>query len=284
MKASFTKRSHCPLPTFASKSTTVGLLFIGILLGIPVSSQAIYSPPANGLVSWWTGDGNGNDSANGHNGVVGSGVDFVPGINNQAFNFTQAGANAGTSRVYVPDDNAFKLTGSLSIAAWVKGDTHSWTILLRGDNRSGLDPYGFGFSPNGHLGFTVTAGPSSYTSLEVPTFLPDNVWMHVAATLDDATGDMRIYVNGVVSAETFTSDRPFADLDPGQEPSLGIGNVSGHFYNFPFVGQIDEVLLYSRALSQAEITALVPEPSTFAVAGLGGAALLTFRRRKIYLK
>ena len=45
-----------------------------------------------------------------------------------------------------------------------------------------------------------------------------NRWYHIAATLDDATGAMRIYTNGVLAAETNTSIRPFAYLSAGPMP------------------------------------------------------------------
>jgi hypothetical protein len=242
------------------------------------SAQAvIYTPPSDGLVAWWRGEGNGDDSANGHNGIVGSGVNFVPGISGQAFDFTLDGASSGTSRVHVPDDDAFKLTGSLSIAAWISGNTHSWAILQRGDYRPGLDPYTFSFSPSGYLAFGI-ASANDHTLLELPTLLPDNQWMHVAATLDDLTGSMRIYVNGALAAETFTSVRPLAELDPLHTPSVGVGN-SAAFHNFPFIGQIDEVLLYGRALSPSEIEALaIPEPSVLTLSALAGLAVARRRR------
>src|SRR5262245_44457483 len=131
-----------PASTF--KRATTFLVFAALLTSVPVRGVDVYNPPLNGLVGWWRGEGNGIDSANGHNGTVESGATFASGIYGKAFNFTQTGANNGTSRVYIPDDNAFKLTGSLTISAWVRGDVHSWCILQRGDYRAGLDPYTFG--------------------------------------------------------------------------------------------------------------------------------------------
>src|SRR2546425_1070113 len=72
---------------------------------------------------------------------------------------------------------------------------------------------------------------------------------------------MRVYINGVLVAEDFSSVRPFGALDPTRVPGIGIGNVQD-LYDFPFLGAIDEVVLYNRALSPAEVASLVPEPSS----------------------
>ena len=66
----------------------------------------------DGLVGWWRGDGNGNDSAGNHNGIL-VGMGFAEGVYNQAF------ATGNGRRVLIPDDLAFQLTNSLTTAAWV---------------------------------------------------------------------------------------------------------------------------------------------------------------------
>jgi hypothetical protein len=76
----------------------------------------------------------------------------------------------------------------------------------------------------------------------------------VAATLDDATGLMTLYVNGAVVGQTTTTVRPFGALDPMQQPGVGIGNSNAlSSYNVPFDGLIDELSVYNRALTAAEI-------------------------------
>ena len=79
-------------------------------------------------------------------------------------------------------------------------------------------------------------------------------FVHVAATLDDATGAMTLYENGAVVAQTTTTVRPFGALDPTQEPGVGIGNSNAlDNYNVPFNGLIDELSVYNRALTPSEV-------------------------------
>src|SRR5437764_1127405 len=44
-------------------------------------------------------------------------------------------------------------------------------------------------------------------------------------------------------------------LNPARTPGVGIGNRQS-LYDFPFLGDIDEVVLYSRVLSLAEVASL----------------------------
>ena len=76
-----------------------------------------------------------------------------------------------------------------------------------------------------------------------------NQWYHVAATLDGVSGTMSIYTNGTLAAQTVTAIRPFGTLIAGDSPGVGIGNLNDGGNNFPFIGDIDEISLYNRALT-----------------------------------
>ena len=80
---------------------------------------------------------------------------------------------------------------------------------------------------------------------------PVNVWTHVALTYDGAT--LRLYVNGVQVASQ-------AQAGSIQTPSTPLrigGNVP---YGEYFQGLIDEVRVYNRALSAAEIQSDMTSP------------------------
>jgi hypothetical protein len=231
-------------------------------LGIPLRGlcQTAYAPPTVGLVGWWRGDGNANDSSgNGHHGTLEGGMGFTAGLYGQAF------AAGSGKRVFVPDSPAFQLT-SLTMAAWVNPTAPGNVIFFRGDNRPGLDPYDVGMNESSCFGIVVANAANTPASLYAPTPLPFNTWTHVVATFDDSAGDLRVYLNGLLVAETNTSIKPFFDLEPSLTPGLGIGNVQDAF-DFPFQGAIEEVLLYSRAISPTEVQQLYqpacsPRPAT----------------------
>jgi len=66
-----------------------------------------------------------------------------------------------------------------------------------------------------------------------------------------------------------------------QAVALGVNNGKSTLYNISLVTSTDPTIQSLDSINfQAFTVSSVPEPSTFALAGLGAAALLIFRRRK----
>jgi hypothetical protein len=211
-------------------------------------------------VSWWPGDGNAVDIKNGNPGDPTGGTSFAPGVVGMAFSFD--GVDGG---VAVADAENLAITGSLTIEGWAlidsccaPGSFENGQILFRGDDRGSLDPYYLAARQDGTIRFHIEAANRARVDLEAP--IPSGRFVHVAATLNDSTGLMRLYLDGDVVAETMTSVRPFGPLDAQQVPGLGIGNIqepAQSRFNQPFDGLIDELSIYSRALSAEEINEIV---------------------------
>jgi len=216
-----------------------------------VSAQPNCAAPPSGLVGWWRAEGNANDSVAGNNGTM-QNVGFTAGQVGQAFAFDPQ--NFNPVRVSIPDQPAFKLTNSLTIEGWIRPRGDGYCIFFRGDNRTGLDPYVLSMLANNVLRFQIEDANNNVAFIDAP--LVYDQWWHVAATLDGSSGAMKLYVNGALISQINTAVRPMGDLDPTRDPALGIGNVGEHFNNFPFWGDIDEIALYSRALSPEEIQAI----------------------------
>jgi hypothetical protein len=210
-------------------------------------------PPTNcapaGLVAWWRADGDAADVSGAHNGELLYGTTFSPGVSGQAFSF-----DLSRARVSIPDHDAFKLTDSLSFEGWINVASYApGIIFIRGDNRGGLDPYHMSIQPSGRLHWGITTAENTFAFVQSPGAVPTGEWLHVAAVLDGATGNMGLYVNGSLVSQTNTTLRPLRDLDANSEPTLGIGNHGGTFHHFPYHGSVDDWALYSRALSAADI-------------------------------
>ena len=154
------------------------------------------------------------------------------------------------------------LTTGMTIEAWVNPAAMSgWeTVVLkeRGAAGTGLlsyalyahdgAPQGNGFA--GPAGYLRPAPANSTTDQGVRqashTAIPLNTWTHLATTYDGAS--QRFYINGVLVATRAQT----GSIAVGNQPlRIGGNNVSGEFFR----GIIDEVRVYNRALSAADITA-----------------------------
>ncbi len=188
--------------------------------------------------------------------------------------------NGINQRIFVSDQRSFALTKSLTIEAYIKRTgPQSWhgQILFRGDDRSALDPYYLAVSGNDLLFHVENAqGQQAHVSEPLPTL---NKWFHVAGTLNNGTGAMKLYIDGKEVDSITTTVRPFAQLDPSIRPGVGIGSLQGDFYCCQFFhGFIDELRLSDRALRPAQFlnapTFIAPPPPINAVTaiGVGGIA------------
>ena len=211
-------------------------------------------PAPSGLVGWWKGGGDASDSVGGNNGVLVNG-NYTDGMVGQAFAFDPENYPNGTySGVQIPDSPAYVLTNALTIEGWIHPRGNSFLIFWRGDNRIGFDPYYLSFDGNNYLHLTITAADNS--SDEVGVTVGYGSWIHVAATFDSVNGNLSIYTNGVLASQKGTLVRPFGQLIAEDHPGIGIGNLNDGQNSFCFYGDIDEIGLYSRALSSNEIAAI----------------------------
>jgi hypothetical protein len=148
----------------------------------------------------------------------------------------------------VPDSPDFQLT-SFTIAAWVNVSANSWEVFFRGDNRTEKDPYSLAMDNNGNIGIGIQSD-TAIDSVYAPISFHE--WHQVTATLDGETHQFSLYIDGALVGQKTTTVVPLLALDPSQVPGIGIGNVQDAF-DFPFLGSIDEVLLYDQALTSEEL-------------------------------
>ncbi|NVN91051.1 MAG: IPT/TIG domain-containing protein [Desulfuromonadales bacterium] len=199
-----------------------------------------------GLVSWWKGEGNALDAVSALNGTVSLYAGYYPGKIGQAFGFS------GNPAVYVtvPDNPKLNLgIHEFSLAVWVKAtDTGTWKRIITKRPASGASAwYSLGVSGNKAI-FEISAGVSITSSIPVA----DDTWHHIAVTRDPAGGSSRkyrLYIDGV---EDVTRDDSGLNLDNSGplEIAKWANEAPGGVI---FYGYIDEVQLYNRALTAAEV-------------------------------
>ena len=156
--------------------------------------------------------------------------------------------------VTVPDADSLDLTSGMTLEAWVRPTAigSGWrTVLLKeqpGDLIYALYAGDGAGRAATHIFTTADRGLSGTTAT------PLNAWTHLAATYDGAT--QRIYVNGVQAASRAQTG--------AMRVSTGALRIGGNniWSNEWFAGLIDELRVYNRALSAAEISADMTRPVT----------------------
>ena len=218
-----------------------------------VQAADCFAPPA-GLVAWWSAEDNAIDSVGANNGNLVN-VGFTNGVVGRAFQFDPENFPYGTySGVKLTDRPAYVLTNGLTVEGWLRERGPSYLLFFRGDGRPGLDPYSVSFNGNNEMYFHITDADGN--GADVHTEINYGEWIHFAAVFDGDTGLLSLYTNAVLAAQTTTTVRPFANLDPSQSPGVGIGNLNDGGNNFPFWGDLDEISLYNRALTTNEIAGI----------------------------
>ncbi len=204
------------------------------------------TPPTAGLVASYsfnagTGTTLADTSGNGNNGTISGATWSTSGKYGGALSFD--GVN---DLVTVADANSLDLTTGMTLEAWVfpaaLGGT--WrTALLK--EQPGQLVYGlYANADNSRPSAHVFVGGDRDT--RGTAILPINTWTHLAAAYDGAT--LRLYVNGVqASSQSIVG----SILTSTGALRIGGNNVWAEWFS----GRLDEVRVYNRALSAAEVQA-----------------------------
>jgi fibronectin type 3 domain-containing protein len=154
----------------------------------------------------------------------------------------------GTSHVVlIPNSASLNLSSGMTLEAWVYPTTSQtgWRAIIQRET----DAYVL-HSSSSFGAMRPTAGGTfsgAFDHLNVPSAIPVNAWSHLALTWDGST--IRLHVNGVEGAsKARTGTLQGTAAGAG---AVRIGNNVPYAENF--LGRIDEVRIYNRALSTTEI-------------------------------
>jgi hypothetical protein len=221
--------------------------------------------PPSGLLSWWQAEGNGNDSVNGNTAVLLNGTSFTNGEVGQGFSF-----DGVSDEIVVSNSPTINFgTNDFSIEGWIKAFPNSTafnlnTIIDKRFNQT----IGYEFtleSGSLHLRLSSTPGSDGTGGTEGPD-LRDGTFHHVAVsvTRSSSTGIV-FYVDG---AAVGAADPTSQQGSLSNSAVMVIGEHSAGLNTY-FDGVIDELSLYGRALSAAEIQ------SIFSAGSAGKCAVAT---------
>ena len=219
--------------------------------GVTVTDTIPMAVLDNSLVGHWTFDTTDisgttlyDRSGQGNNGVINSAMTPSPGKIGSALDFN-AVAN---SNVAIPDSNSLDIPNTLTISTWIKpvADVVGYALQpirkWTGTADANYVVYYFGTtSPyNRAIGVYGNRG-GTWNSLTGSYIASLGAWIHVGATYDSSTGG-KLYING-----TQVSNIPASG-------TLITNNIPLNLGAFP--GVLDDVRIYNRILTPAEMTTL----------------------------
>ncbi len=149
-----------------------------------------------------------------------------------------------------------------TVSLWLKpASAAAGDLISLSDKDTSGNILSLSYLPSQKIAFEVKQNNSSLVNCQSPGgSVPVGQWTHVILTVD--FGGNALYINGIqVSPGDYTygscsSDYFFDDVNNEDTFRIGSSNVGGFVYDTYFGGMIDDVHIYSRALSGAEIAVL----------------------------
>jgi hypothetical protein len=211
------------------------------------------------MIAYYPFNGNANDeSGNGNDGIV-SGATLTSdrfGNSNSAFNFD------GIDN-YINVESSNHPTGNVTItySAWI----YYTATMSVGQHVSVVDVGEAGdMYPNKRSAILLWKNTDNNDYITYSTqvndiaflnyIFPSNEWLHIVITKSDQI--VALYINGIFAEQ--------GSIDPGQNVenthiSIGYNGNFSHHNGECFKGNIDDVRIYNRVLSDSEIQALYNE-------------------------
>jgi len=260
-------------------------VFILITCFIFTSCTKKYDPLANGLILYYTFDGNVNDvSGNNNNGINYTSSNYVSGIRGQALDFN------GTSD-YIQLSDTINSENGLSFSFWIKSrgatgtenngviigkynmTTHLRCFLIysfgtyetRNDNRLSAAFYKYGSSSFYHDNvksyletgeLSVFPSDPSLWAIINPVRLQIGTWTHCVINVTATT--IEAWINGRLCTKKQREYLTYFD-SPDEPVYIGNNLSAGAGSNNHFNGIIDEFRIYNIGLTKEEIQILFNE-------------------------
>ncbi|MHC4323658.1 MAG: LamG domain-containing protein [Planctomycetota bacterium] len=211
------------------------------------------------LVLHYEFEGNANDSSGSGNHGEPNGVTFVAGNIGQAINLDGSNDYVAIRNLHYTSSGHTQV----SVCAWIRTSNPFNQTIVTFDRNSfwRLEISGDG-AEDGQVGWCVltSSGQADFGS---HTRVDDGQWHHVTGVFDN--GKLMIFIDGIQDNSTiagstfgtgitrygFVGTRSEADVFDGDQNSPA----------WPFAGSLDDIRIYERALSQAEIANLAGLPA-----------------------
>lgn len=207
----------------------------------------------SGLVGWWKfdeGSGTTAGDASG-NGNIGTLINGPTWTTDSKVGSGAIGFDGVDDYVDIPTAVASNLNKQITYSLWVKPSSVSLNrmlIILGGDSTTDAGAY-LRIQNGNAIYFVLGDGTNrDIASMTIPALSTDN-WYYLTAVADLQNGTKKIYINGALS-----NSKPIS-LTGSLSATASVHKI-GFWSGDHYSGLIDDVRVYNRALSAAEISEL----------------------------
>jgi hypothetical protein len=241
------------------KSTVATFFVLLCVSNCSKDKNANTQPPNTDPIAFYALDGNANDSIGNHyDGVlVGAGT-FV----SDRFINPNSALQLDGSGQYVSLPYDINITGDLSISFWIatiSSDSHPWPygmfLIDRDVCNSSIRDWSITLGLGGKIMFNTGAVTADSVLISTQD-INDGNWKYIVVIRDRANRLKRIYINGQRDITGGFDTQSFGNN--GQPILFGASGCDTQSHTF-FNGKLDDVRIYDRVLSEAEITELYHE-------------------------
>ena len=208
------------------------------------------TPDTTNLVGLWefdegTGTTAADSSGNSHQGTLEGSPQWVAGYVRGALQF-----NGSPDRVVVPYSAQLNPDGAFTVSVWanVAPGSSGFRSPITSRDDSPQRGYILYAGNNGNWQFWIGTGSAWVQAAGAPVQAGE--WAHVTGVYEN--GEVRLYVNGTQAGRGSGTN----SLNTQQYKAIGAGATNSPQGNYFFVGMIDDVRVYSRVLSDAEVAGL----------------------------
>lgn len=229
------------------------------------TSNAGCAPVPPGIVSWWKGEDNALDEEGANPGTLQGGVTFGAGEVGQAFYL-----DGSTGYVNVPDSPSLQaIATTVTVEMWAKPQTlpsGGFAFLYSRRDPTTSENFSVYILDDGTLTVllrsTTSPTPTGSKFASAPGAVTFGQMQHIAATANLATSGVSAYVNGAAVPLTVVygpstlggTFSPVTHLYLGRREDASLEGQTDAAY---YPGVLDEVSLYSIALTQSQIVSIV---------------------------
>jgi hypothetical protein len=240
-------------------------LFIVTLSGIKLWADCLrgsgggaatdYTADGNCVGAWFMNGTSGETdrTSNGEDltlsGTMARETDVPGGYSGYSRNNTSSSANY----LYVNDGGSTDLSGAdqnVSIVGWIKIDdtNHDYVLAAKGNPVAEACYRVWYDNASGSMHAALSDDGSTFSEASGATSLSTDTWYHVAMVYNDT--DIRIYLNGSLDSNGASNPKTYSSGLYTSSQVFRLGR-SGSDY---LIGNIDDVAVFSDALSSAEVT------------------------------